>query len=226
LATLLAAAGAAPLEQNEWELAAVLAVFRVSVPGLGGATAGIERAEPCRPGWTAGRLLVKCAVAFALATGCGVVAAGAGVLPGPVQQFAHDVLGGVGVPAPGTPGTASSGGSTASATATVNGTGGSASPSPDAATATLEALCGQVAHDGSDWLGGLTGDDQATLSAAAGGEQKVVSYCARLLAGSSKATAASSPGAASASASPGAAATHGNGHATHTPSPNPHSTAH
>jgi len=66
--------------------------------------------------------------------------------------------------------------------------------------------------------------DQATLIAAAGSENKVVSYCARLLSGALKSTATASAGTASAAASADATATHGKAHASHTP--NPHSTAH
>jgi hypothetical protein len=220
LAAVLAAANAAYGRPDERELAVLLALFNAPGPGpVGGAAPkarpSTSRAAASRPGWATGRLVVKCSAAFVLAAGCGVAAAGAGVLPNPVQQLAHDVLGGVGVPPPRTPG---ADGGTSSATASAPS--GSASPSA-AALAALTPLCEAVAQDGNAWRAALAKDEQATLVAAAGGEQKVVAYCARLLADSSTSTAIPS-----ATASSGATATHGAGHATHSPSPKSHSTGH
>jgi len=218
VAALLATADATPGERDERDLAAVLAVFNAAVPGAGDVGAQVQHA-PRRPEWVTGRLVAKCAAAFVLATGCGVAAAGAGVLPTPVQQFAHDVLGDAGVPAPRTPGAAVTGG----ATATISAGGGSALPSSNASSTTLVALCTTAEQAGGSWRSAVSKADRATLAAAAGDEQNVLSYCAALLASSPTASAAPSA-AASATASPDATDTRGSAHATHTP--NPHSTAH
>jgi hypothetical protein len=227
---LLAAAAAAPQddERDERDLAPVLLAFTVAGRDAAADEPTRGRAAGWRPGRMSGRLAVKCAAALLAATACGVAAAGANVLPTPVQQLAHDLLGRVGVPAPRTPGTTSSGSPAASATGTPTASptpaadSGSAAATPDAATVT--ALCGTIAHSGNKWRTELDQADQATLIAAAGSENKVVSYCARLLSGALKSTATASAGTASAAASADATATHGKAHASHTP--NPHSTAH
>jgi hypothetical protein len=186
-------------------------------------------------------LLVKCAAASVLATGCAVAAASAGVLPSPVQQFAHKVLGGIGVPPPGTPNTVPNGGVTAwttptpAPTATPRLTHGSVPtppwqpPSPSAEPAKLTALCATVAEHGDPWRNEVSKDDRAALIAAAGGEPKVLSYCAALLAHPPSATApppAGAPGTttavpATAAASPDPSAAHGDPHPPHTPDPRP-----
>jgi hypothetical protein len=131
LADVLAAAGAITREQDEQELAAILAVFNMADPGpFDGARPG-ARAGVRRPKRVTGRFAVKCTAALVLVVGCAATAAGAGVLPSPVQRLAHDMLGGVGIPAPDSS-SSGPGGATVSggASAAASGRGPSASLSP------------------------------------------------------------------------------------------------
>lgn len=179
-------------------------------------------------------LLVKCAAALMVVGGSGVAAASAGVLPASVQRIAHDYFGGVGIPAPAASRTA---GSTSSGMPSPSG-----SPSPSAGgdeaaanTARLIPLCQTVASNPGDWRSVLDTADQAALVAAAGAPGHVPQYCAALLATASSSPADGSEGVTpspaqptgpSSKPTPGASATHGNSHASHSPSPNPHSTGH
>jgi hypothetical protein len=234
LAALLTAAAAPPCTQDGRDLAPVLAAFRTAghdaarIP-VGGCVA--HRARPRRA--VTGRSAVKCVVALALAIVGAMVAAQAGALPAPIQRFAHQVLG---VPAPGVPGAGVPG----SATTTTSASAGMASPTGDAsspsaavsASAVLAGLCQTVVRSGGDWRQRVGSDGQATLIAAAGGEQKVPSYCARLLSGTTPSSRPSPLGAGSAPASSGDSATHHSIPATpapaptHTPPPVPHPTGH
>ncbi|HZU54473.1 MAG TPA: hypothetical protein VFA06_01265 [Actinocrinis sp.] len=178
--------------------------------------------------------LVKCAAVLMVVGGSGVAAATAGVLPASVQQIAHDYLGGVGIPAPAASGTA---GPAPSGTPSPSG-----SPSPSAGsgrqaatTAQLMPLCQTVAANPQDWRSVLDPADQEALVAAAGAPGHVEQYCATLLATASSSADSGDEGATpspaqstepSSKATPGASATHGNSHASHSPSPNPHSTEH
>jgi hypothetical protein len=236
LTAVLAAAGVAHGEQDprgeryERDLAAVLAAFNAADSDpLDGVAPG-ARAGASRPKRVPGRLAVKCAAALVIAAGGSVAAAGAGVLPSPVQQFAHHVLGGIGVPGPRKPGTgtAPSRGATSSATAramaTPRTTPAAVSGSPSAVSATstvVETLCGTVVHAGNSWRSDVSKADRAILVAAAGSQQKVLAYCTSLLAGTSSAAATPSAasGATSAAATPAATKTHGNPHPSKTPKP-------
>jgi hypothetical protein len=204
----LLAAAAAPYErgeQGEQDLDLVLAAFNAAAYGMddGGDAVAYGRIERAYAGSAFGRrLAVKWAVAVVLVAGCAVGLASARVLPAPIQQFAHHALGGIGVRAPDTVRTALGGGPTGSASAP--GASGSGSSSSGAPTAELAGLCETVTTDADDWRIVLSAADQAILVAAAGDEQKIVAYCAHMVAASSKNTAAASPAAtapASASAS-------------------------
>jgi hypothetical protein len=216
VAEVLAAARAPTYDQDERVLARVLVAFNAAGTGLA--------AAPARLGRHSGRSVrpaAKVAAAVALATGCGVAVAGLGVLPTPVQRLAHDVLGGVGIPAPDKP-DVERGAGTAASTPTSGGSG-VVSPRPSATTAhDLTTLCETVANNLGDWRGHLDASDRAALIAAAHGEPKVAHYCTRLLRpGAAKTTPAPTPsGTATASPSAQPNATHGVGHATHSPGPN------
>jgi hypothetical protein len=207
LDALLNAAAAPPLPgRGDRGLDAVLEAYRAA--GHVGPAAGDGPAEqiriviPPRPRRAPGRrFAVACAVVTA---GVGVVMAGAnaGVLPTPVQSLAHDVLGGVGVPAPPTRGSGPGTGRTPTAS-----TGASATPRPSrtpsahatgsarpsaswgsgsgthATTDPITALCTQIANTGDEWRERLGPDDQAVLIAAAGGDDNVEPYCVELLGG-------------------------------------------
>lgn len=229
LSALLAAAAAPPFTQSEQDLVPVLAAFRAAADGVVHSRTARGDGAGVRPRrMMTGRLSVTCAAVCLLTVGGGVAVANAGVLPGPVQQFAHDVFG---APAPGGPGAPLVVGSTASAPVAGTPTAsGAVPPSPAASSATVAVLCERVARGGKNWRKELTGAERVSLAAAAGGEGKVVSYCAHVMAGSAQATATdtawTSVGSGSASASPDASATHGVGRATHSPSPNPHASGH
>jgi hypothetical protein len=120
----------------------------------------------------------------------GVGTAAANVLPTPLQQFAHTVLGPIGVPAPGTPGPTSGGVPTASADGRSGESGGGASSSrPTSAVGTSPAvsatadevvLCHAYQQDGDG--GALSADQKTRLEALAGGKQHVAKYCKDVLA--------------------------------------------
>jgi hypothetical protein len=181
-------------------------------------------------------VLVKFATLFLILAGSGVAAASAGVLPAPMQRIAHDYFGGVGIPAPSV-----SGGAGSISPSGTPSASGSPSPTPGpgdttaANAAQLMPLCQTVAANSQNWRSVLDATDQAALIAAAGSPGHVPQYCAALLADSSNGASAGAPGTTSTPGqpsepssrpSPDASATHGNGHASHSPSPNPHSTGH
>lgn len=179
-------------------------------------------------------LLVKCAAALLVAGGSGVAAASAGMLPASVQQIAHEYFGGVGIPAPAASRTA---GSNPSGTPSPSGSPSASAGGDEAAAnnARLTPLCQAVAANPLDWRSVLDAADQATLVAAAGAPGHVEQYCATLLAAASSSPAGGNQGVTpspaqpttpSSKPTPGASATHGNSHASHSPSPNPHSTGH
>lgn len=238
---LLAVAAAPPSEAtlDPARLEPILMAFRGAGTSAGagaGAGAGSSAPPRSRTRPRSPRLaLVKCAAVFLVVGGSGVAAASAGVLPASMQQIAHEYLGGVGIPAPGASGTAGVNPSTAP------GTAGSLSPAPSpgaataGSTAQLMPLCQTVAANPQEWRSVLDTADQAALVAAAGAPGHVEQYCAALLATSSSSAVSGnrgvtpSPGQPTetpSKATPGASATHGNAHASHSPSPNPHSTGH
>lgn len=241
LDALLAAAAAAPFDQDERALDAVLAAFNAagadgdaetetktegSTVGGAGRTTGRGRVRAVRLPWLPGRLVTQCTAILVVITGGSVAMASAGVLPRPVQQFAHFVLGRVGVPAPrkndvaptGSPTPSTAPSQLPSPSASASPTAGAPSATPQAAAASLSALCTQVVQtNGNQWRKILSAADQATLVAAAGKQNKVAAFCADLLAGPA-AGAATSP-AVGPSASPSATKTHGKGHPKPTPSP-------
>lgn len=196
LAQLLAAAvapvpTASEREASDAGLSAVLAAFNaVDVSGRR------DRA----PSWHGGysrTFAVKCAAALVLVSGAGMAAAG-GALPDSAQRIAHELFGGIGVPAP-----------TFSAAPnrglhTLAGPRVTPSASPPHVSAAVVNLCVSVTDSGADWRDTITPADKATLVAAAGDDQNIETYCARLL----TATATSAPsattgtGSSAASASP------------------------
>jgi hypothetical protein len=233
-----ACAPATATEYDEADLNALLEVYRAAAESPAAAATG-RRAQSSpsigRVPRRVGRAMaVKCTGVLLVAVGTGAAAAGTDMLPASIQRMAHQYFGGLGVPGPSaTPGTPGAGGP-GSASPQSGG-----SPSPPAGTVplgTLIALCGQVQHGAKNWRTGLDAADQAALSAAAGGDLKVTSYCAQLLAtasgggngdGNSGAGGPGASGSASGAASPGDDASgkaRGNGHDTRSPSPNPHAT--
>ena len=136
-------------------------------------------------------LAVKVVAGFAAVTVAGTgVAAQAGALPAPVQRAAHDVAGGLGVPAPPDtaveptahpdPGTAPSAASPASAEPSVSADpSASAEPGhgPDASGPAARGLCQAYRSDAN----GASVAQQA-LAQAAGGADKVAGYCDGVLA--------------------------------------------
>jgi hypothetical protein len=226
---LLAAAAAPPYAQDERHLVPVLAAYRAAAHDV--ARGGIEEGDARirRRRAARGRLAVKCAVVLALAAGGGVAMASSGMLPAPVQRLAHRMFG---APAPpGGPGAAASGGATAAATTTGTPSPTVAAVSPSGVAsppASLAGLCETVVRSGDGWRLRIDADAQAALLAAAGGEQKVASYCAGLVSGATPSALLSPGGAGSAATSPSAAATHGTARATptHTPPPVPRPTGH
>lgn len=165
-------------------------------------------------------LVLRFAASVLVVCGAGVAAASAGVLPAGMQRIAHDYLGVGGAPSP------STGGSSANAATSGVPTGGAAATPPTTGTvptSTMAALCRQVPQTtGSDWRANLSAADQTTLITAAGADHKVKSYCARLLEsleGGAKATASPEPSPSSAIPSVKPTPTHGNPHASRSPTP-------
>jgi hypothetical protein len=236
LDTLLAVAAAPASEAtlDPAQLEPVLLAFRRA--GIGAGPAPQSRPRRVVRQRSPRAALVKCAAVLLVVGGSGVAAATAGALPAPVQQIAHDYLGGVGIPAPaasGTAGPAPSGTPSSSGSPSLSPSAGGGQPSAD--TAQLMPLCQTVAANPQDWRSVLDPADQAALAAAAGAPGHVEQYCATLLATASSSADSGDEGATpspaqstepSSKATPGASATHGNSHASHSPSPNPHSTEH
>lgn len=221
------------------QLNAVLAAYRRATDSTTRTTRATAGAGP-----RAARLvLVKCAAVLFIIGGTGLAVASAGALPSPMQRFAHDYFGAMGVPAP------SSSVAAASPWASGSPVGNSAlSPSPQpsaaatsAANTQSAALCRTVAEDPQNWHAELSPSARTVLIDAAGGDQKVVSYCAVVVAatghgggGSSASPPAEPTGNASTAAEGGGqpTATHGNPHPSHSappgqptglPSPSPNS---
>lgn len=225
-----AAAPAFPEEHDEQALTVVLAAFNAA--GLaecdgGGAKAAIDCRERTARRTPRNRtvMIAKCVAMFLIATGGGVAAAGAGILPASAQSLAHQFLGGIGVPAPNSDG-ASQGiaapTSTPSASATsthqvLSRSRGAASASatpgsvtPSAMSPAVLSLCSQVVDD-SDWQSEMSGQDLALLTAAAGGDKKITSYCAQVYAQAQGSATTPSGDSGSASGSPGDGSSDGNG---------------
>jgi hypothetical protein len=221
----LASAPSTAASADSARLGLVLAAYREAAyapppPPTGGA--------PVRQRSATHVLAARCAVVALLLSGAGVTAASTGMLPRPIQRIAHQWFGGEGIPAPSGSGAAGDAALSASSSPSGQQTSTTPMPTPGAmASNALSTLCAVVSAAPKDWQDQLDAADQATLITAAGGQQKVKQYCTKLLAQATE-SAASSSAAASTSATPSADATttHGNAHATHTSSPNPHSTGH
>lgn len=190
-----AAAPAFPEEQDEQILTVVLAAFNAAgmaeCGGAGEATAASECRTPARRGRAT--VLVRCAAMLFVVAGGGVAAASAGILPASAQSLAHQFLGGIGVPAPNSTGTSQGGAAlspiaTASSTSTSHvlsrargvATASAGFATPTADRSTLLNLCSEVIDAGSSWQSALSEQDLALLTAVAGGDKKVVTYCAHL----------------------------------------------
>lgn len=247
-ALLAAAAAPAAAERDQAPLNILLDAYRQAEasPAAGGAAAAPGPA-PTAPGGRVQRrvsraMAVKCATVLLVAVGTGAAAAGSNMLPASIQRVAHDYFGGLGVPAPSTgPG---SPGAQASASPAPQPSASAVPPAGATPISDLITLCGRIPHGSKNWRTALDAQDQSKLSAAAGGELKVTSFCAQLLQDSgtgsgtgsgsdtssgANANATPSPGASgseSAAASPGddGSGKLGKGKDTHSPSPNPHST--
>jgi hypothetical protein len=233
-------AGAAATDTAQFR--EVLTAFRAAAEdsaGAGAATLTVHGRPHRRP--VTHSLAARCAAVALVVCGGGLVAAGANVLPTSVQRLAHQYLNVVGVPAP--PGPSRSPGSTANGlpghgpsaaasarptrSADASATAGAASGIATPAAAVL-VLCTDIDQTGNDWAAGMSAADQATLIAAAGGDQKVKGYCNRLLAQGGGAAATPQPsGTASSdtgsqsvppSAAPSPSKTRGKAHATPTSS--------
>jgi hypothetical protein len=196
------------------------------------ASAAPGSVEPQRRPLMSRSLLAKCAVAFFLAAGAGVGAAGAGVLPSSIQRIAHDYLGGVGVPPPSS--TAASPSSSAGAGVGPTSTPGSAvtpessgsaagsvAPSQSASLSQLIALCNIVVENDKNWHSAVDKTQRDILVAAAGGEPQVLTFCSDLLTNPTPTGSSSGSSSASPSATPSAAATtqHGKAHESKSPKP-------
>lgn len=224
------------------ELTALLAAYRdAAYRNAAESAPRTSRARTSRRVGGTRLLLVKCAAALFVVAGTGLATATAGMLPDPVQRLAHDYFGSVGVPAPSASGGAGSPTTPASGSPAVSQSPSAVAGSADAATT---ALCRTVADDPQKWHAELDATDQALLDAAAGGNEKVVAYCTRIIAsdGSAEGNGASASAGATGTSSPTASgaqptATHGAPHPSHSPSPgpqtshpspspNPHGTAH
>lgn len=178
---------------------------------------------------TSGAVVLRFTTAILLVCGVGAAAASAGVLPAGVQRIAHDYFGIGGVSAPSTHVPSSGAGTSGSS----NGGGaGSNAAIPQMTNGVMPTnstvmvtLCQQVAKNG-NWKADLNAADQATLTAAAGGEHKVKGFCTRLLAGVGKGATPSPDVSGTPAATPSVepTETHGNAHVSH--SPDTHSTAH
>lgn len=197
LERLIAAAGASahPQEQDEHVLEVVLAAFNAAgAVGAQSAAGPSERSTRTARQWAA--TAARCAAALCVVTAGSVAVASAGILPPPVQTFAHDIFGGIGVPAPTAGGAA--GGITASAspvtsaTASATATIGRPTPTSTAtasanpgtstqATSAVVSLCDQVVGNGDEWRTTMSQPDLALLTATAGGDTKIGPYCAQLL---------------------------------------------
>jgi len=244
-----AAAPVAAAELDPAHFSRLLDAYRQAAasPTAGATGAAGSGARPARAA-AAGRaqrrvgraMAVKCTGVLLVAVGAGAAAAGTDMLPNSLQRAAHHYFGGLGVPAPsagpGSPRTQSSG------SPTQQPSGSAAASASTAPVGELVALCSRIPHGAKNWSTGLDAQDQADLSAAAGGDLKVTSFCAQLLEGNGSdngngngASATPSPAAAgSASGSTSSTATttpsdnasskQDKGKDTHSPSPNPHST--
>ncbi|MEY9858885.1 hypothetical protein ABH935_004508 [Catenulispora sp. GAS73] len=170
------------------------------------------------------------AVAGALTVTGVAVAAEADVLPSPIQRAAHQMLGGAGVPDPGQEAragqpTASSPGSPSGqpdsnrAVGDRSSSGGSSLPGTPAGTADAPGQTGSAAddaltlcrahavqHENGNGNGnsGLNDHDRARLAAMAGGEDKIDTFCAQVLAGVSNTPVPQPSGGPSTSTSPSA----------------------
>jgi len=225
---LLLAAAAAPepatAASDEAGLAAVLEAFSAAPPArLTGARS--RHRSAAYPMWSRA-FIVKSVAALILLCGASAAAAAADVLPGPVQHIAHSVFGELGVPAPQT--STSPGPNPAGRTPTQGpspladpaGTTDPAVPTPTTTGTSPAALCEAAARSWSTWRSTLSPRAMAQLIAQAGGIQKVVPYCARVLGGlggsTSTSTRSASPTATAPSASP--TAVYGRrGYPTHAP---------
>jgi hypothetical protein len=163
-------------------------------------------------------LAVRAGVLAAALSVAGVgTAAAANSLPSGLQQLAHDVFGGIGVPAPedaGTPGisAAPSGPTPTGAAGRTHGaTSGPTTPAGTtpmaSASAESVALCRAYGEDGD----GLSGEQQERLAVLAGGKQHVAKYCKAVLAAETAASSASTSADNGGTTAAGTAATTGNG---------------
>ncbi|HEU5331955.1 MAG TPA: hypothetical protein VFU73_04315 [Actinocrinis sp.] len=244
LAALLAAAAAPDPERDgdERGLEAVLAAYREAADAPVRATdmmGAVERESAAprriRTRASVGRghftlaLAVKCAAAVVVVAGAGMAAASVGVLPAPMQQFAHDYLGGVGIPAPPTA-VASvsatprvSAAQSATPSPTVGPTGSASASSVQSTPNELLALCEIVVEAGDSWHSDLDKAQRDLLIAAAGGNPEVPQYCDTQVANSKPSAPAGAPS-PSASDGNGNANSGGNGngkgHASKSPAPN------
>ena len=172
--------------------------------------------------------MLRFATAVLIVCGVGVAAASVGVLPSGAQRIAHDYFGIGGASAPsthvpssiavttGAPRGNSGDSDGNSNSAVVPSTTSNAAP---ASSAVLVPLCQQVFQDPGKWEQDLGTADQATLITAAGSEQKVKSYCARLLASAGKDATPSHAATGAPPPAPSAAPTetHGKAHVSHSP---------
>jgi len=205
-------------------VAGLLAAYRSAVP-----TTMPTRRRRVRVSLSARMVVVKVAAGVGvLAVGGTAVAAETGKLPAAAQQRAHNAFAAVGVPAP-----------TADARPTGSDPGGvagsvrpSADPTPTSGVASLDpsgpvalGLCQAWDAAQADPQGkAMTAESRRILSAAAGGEASVPSFCAKLLADHQTAgTPATHPGAATATPShPGGGNGNGRGNGRAHPTPSAH----
>jgi hypothetical protein len=220
LAALLAAAaapGPGP-DGDERGLEAILAAYRAAVDApvrethmmstvelepVEAPAAGRGRASQGHRRFTRA-VAVKFAAVLVAFAGTGVAVASAGMLPTPIQRFAHTYFGGVGIPGPNGIAPTTAGSVTPLSTASRSGraTAGpessgtaSASASPVQATpAELAALCEIVVEAGDSWRSDLDKAQRDLLVATAGGNSNVVTYCNQLVAGGSPSASAPAPG--------------------------------
>jgi hypothetical protein len=174
-------------------LGALRAPATTAETGGGRVTAAALAAERRRAAQTTGRkgrlpasartIVVTTATVVALLSGGTAVAAGTGSLPAGLQQHAHRLFSALGVPAPGT-GPSAPTPAPAPAPATATRVTPAPTPTPRPTTtapapsrsAEQVAWCQawQVAADGGH---PMNGRDRRDLIAAAGGEEKVATYC-------------------------------------------------
>jgi hypothetical protein len=175
-------------------LGALRAPATTAETGGGRVTAAALAAERRRAAQTTGRkgrlpasartIVVTTATVVALLSGGTAVAAGTGSLPAGLQQHAHRLFSALGVPAPGTgpsaptPAPATSAPDPVTPAPTKVTTAATATSPTPAPTRSAEqvAWCQawQVAADGGH---PMNGRDRRDLIAAAGGEEKVATYC-------------------------------------------------